>query len=105
MTGLKLNKYIVVLLGCFLLSRGSTLYSQDVLHEKIFVHTDKNYYQAGEIIWFRIFNVDQNKIIPTGISKLAYVEVIDSINTPVLQSKIRLENGAGIGSLMIPAGV
>jgi len=97
MTGLKLNKYIIILLCCFLLSHGSALYSQDILHEKIFIHTDKNYYHAGEIIWFRVFNVDKSRTIPTGLSKLAYIELLDSINKPVLQSKIRLENGAGNG--------
>jgi len=105
MTGLKVNKYIIILLCCFLLSQGSTLYSQEILHEKIFVHTDKNYYHAGEIVWFRVFNVDKSRTIPTGLSKLAYVELLDSINKPVLQSKIRLENGAGNGSLLIPPGV
>ena len=92
-------------LFCLLLAAGNHLFSQEVLHEKIFVHTDKNYYQTGDIIWFRIYNVDEQKLAPTNVSKLAYVEVLDSLNKPVLQAKIRLDSGSGNGSFMIPTAV
>lgn len=79
--------------------------AQKVLNEKIFVHTDRNYYQAGETIWFSIYCVDGNKFTPIDISKIAYVEVLDSVNKSVLQGKILLEKGGGKGSFTIPANV
>jgi hypothetical protein len=96
---------IKAFLFCLLLATGNHLFSQDVLHEKIFVHTDKNYYQTGDIIWFKIYNVEEEKIIPASVSKLAYVEVLDSVNKPVLQARIRLDSGAGNGSFFIPANI
>ncbi|MBL7698228.1 MAG: hypothetical protein JNK79_08725 [Chitinophagaceae bacterium] len=78
---------------------------QEVVHEKMFVHTDRNYYHTGEIIWFKIYNVDGAKFTPADISKIAYVEVIDSANKPVLQGKIALEGGRGNGSFTIPVNI
>lgn len=75
---------------------------QQVLYEKIFVHTDRSYYQTGEIIWFSLYCVEGSKFTPLDISKIAYVEVLDSANKPVLQGKVLLENGAGNGSFTIP---
>jgi hypothetical protein len=76
-----------------------------VVHEKIFVHTDKNSYQSGDIIWFRIFNIQSETQQPSTLSRLAYAEIIDGNDKPVLQSKIRLDSGAGNGSFAIPASV
>jgi hypothetical protein len=78
---------------------------QKVFHEKIFIHTDRNYYQTGEIIWMKIYNVDADKSVLATVSKLAYVELLDSLNKPVLQGKIKLDSGAGNGSFMIPSAV
>jgi hypothetical protein len=90
----------------FLLFAGSKLLcGQEVLHEKIFVHTDKNYYQTGDIIWLKIYNVDEDRIVPISVSKLSYVELLDSLNKPVMQARIRLDSGTGNGSLLIPSGV
>src|SRR4051812_43126060 len=77
-------------------------YSQNTLQEKQFVHTDKNFYLAGEIVWFKIYNISeaQNKLVD--VSKVAYVEIIDKGNSPILQAKINLQNGTGNGSFYIP---
>ncbi|MES1223333.1 MAG: hypothetical protein ABUT20_48005, partial [Bacteroidota bacterium] len=42
---------------------------------------------------------------PFGISKLAYVEVLDKNNKPVLQAKIPLKEGDGNGSLQLPVSL
>jgi len=51
-------------------------YNQQVLQEKLYVHTDKNFYLAGEICWFKIYNTDAFFHKPLGLSKLAYLEVL-----------------------------
>src|SRR5687768_15006987 len=101
-----INILIKNLLICYFVSTIEPIFSQNILHERIYVHTDKNYYQTGEIIWFRIYyNTNAEKFTPTVISKLAYVEIIDSVNRPVLQCKIRLGDGSGNGSFMLPASL
>src|SRR5436190_17255004 len=80
-------------------------YRQHYLQEKIFVHTDKNNYLTGEICWFKIYNVDAyfHKLLNFG--KVAYIEILDKDNRPVLQAKIALDNGTGNGSFYLPATV
>jgi len=77
-------------------------YTQQHLQEKLFLHLDKNVYLANEICWFKIYNVDAFYHLPIGISKIAYVELIDTKNNPVVQSKIAIAAGAGTGSIQIP---
>ncbi|HLZ88240.1 MAG TPA: hypothetical protein VKQ52_13390, partial [Puia sp.] len=76
-----------------------------VLQEKLFVHTDKSFYLAGELLWCRLYCVDGNTHRPQGVSRLAYVELLDQDNKPVLQGKIALEKGFGDGSFYIPPSI
>lgn len=76
-------------------------YRRHHLQEKIFVHTDKDHYLAGEIMWFKIYEADASFHKPTGISTVAYLELLDSDNRPVIQEKVALKNGAGNGSVNI----
>lgn len=78
-------------------------YRQHNFQEKIFVHTDKSYYQAGEIIWFKIYNTDAVNNMPADLSKVAYVEILDSAHHPLLQGKIGIHLATGQGSFYIPA--
>jgi hypothetical protein len=80
-------------------------YRGHTLMEKMYAHTDKNFYLAGEIIWFKLYNTDAlfHKLLD--ISKVAYVEILDTINTPVLQAKIGLSNGEGKGSFYLPQNI
>ena len=78
-------------------------YTKNNLQEKIYVHTDKNFYVANEICWFKIYNVDAIFNKPLSISKVAYVELIDNNNKAVWQEKIALNEGSGNGSILMPS--
>lgn len=71
--------------------------------EKIFAHTDKDLYLAGEIAWFKLYVVDADNNKPMDVSKLAYVEILNNEQKPVLQAKLSLDSGMGSGSLYLPA--
>jgi len=77
-------------------------YRQTALHEKVFAHTDKASYLTGEIIWFKLYVVDGTYHKPLDISKVAYVDVLDNNQVPVMQTKVALHNGKGSGSVYIP---
>ena len=77
-------------------------YRENMPQEKIYAHTDKNVYLAGEILWFKIYNVDASFHQFLDISKLAYVEVLDKDHKPVIQTKISLNEGLGNGSFSLP---
>jgi hypothetical protein len=77
-------------------------YHNQVLQEKIFVHTDCSDYLAGETIWFKLYAVDGAHHKPLDFSRIAYLELLDKENKPVLQAKVALENGFGNGSFYLP---
>jgi hypothetical protein len=80
-------------------------YQVQALQEKLFVHTDKTFYLAGEIIWFKIYAVDAMLNKPLDLSKVVYAEILDASNKPVLQAKIAMENATGNGSFVIPNSI
>jgi hypothetical protein len=87
------------------LSQAFDRFQQTHLQEKIFVHTDKLFYLSGEIIWFKLYTVDAGFFHMSDLSKVAYVEIINKDQKPLLQAKIFLRNGLGNGSLYLPLSV
>ena len=81
------------------------LYKQSALQEKIFVHTDKNIYLPGEILWFKVYCVDGNDHKPLNLSKVVYVDILDNNQNAVIQTKVSMKNGIGDGSVYIPVTV
>jgi hypothetical protein len=75
------------------------------IEEKIYAHTDKECYLAGEILWFKLYVVDAALHQPLNLSKLAYVEILSGEQRPVLQAKIALEDGFGNGSFQLPFSI
>jgi len=77
-------------------------YRAQRLEEKLYIHTDKEFYVTGEICWFKVYLVDATGHHPLDLSKVAYLEWLDMNNKPVLQSKIGLHKGHGDGSMFLP---
>lgn len=77
-------------------------FNQQSAQEKIYLHTDKNFYIAGEIIWFKVYYVGGATHRPLSLSKVAYVEILDRSNKPVAQAKISLTGKGGSGSFYLP---
>ena len=80
-------------------------YRAQYVQEKLYVHTDKNSYITGEICWFRVYCVDASDNMPSSVSKIGYVEILDKNNRPVLQQKVSLKPGEADGSLIIPVTI
>src|ERR1700681_3260853 len=70
--------------------------------EKLFVHTDKTFYLAGETVWLKVYAVDASFQKPLQTSSITYVEILNKDLKPVLQSKVSMINGSGNGSLTLP---
>ncbi|MEI2710981.1 MAG: hypothetical protein V9E96_18480 [Chitinophagaceae bacterium] len=77
-------------------------YNQQIFQEKIFVHTDKNFYLSGETIWFKLYNTEAVTNTPSPISKLAYVELLGSDSKAAIQLKIPINNSIGNGQFNLP---
>ncbi|HEY4334769.1 MAG TPA: hypothetical protein VGM89_02700 [Puia sp.] len=80
-------------------------YRAQRLQEKLYVHTDKDLYLAGEICWFKVYAVDAGSHHPLDMSKVVYLEWLDKDNKPVLQAKAGMEKGSGDGNLYLPLTV
>jgi hypothetical protein len=80
-------------------------YRINLPQEKLYVHTDQELYLTGESLWFKIYYVDGALHHPMDVSKVAYFEILDADNRPVLQTKIALKDGEGNGSLFLPATI
>jgi len=80
-------------------------YRVHALQEKTYAHLDRSFYLTGETLWFKIYTVDGAFHKQIGVSKVAYVEILDKANFPVLQGKIELTNGMGNGSFFLPASL
>ena len=80
-------------------------FPENTLQEKIFLHTDKTFYLAGELIWFKMYCVESSSHKLLDVSKVAYADVLDKNNKPVLQVKISLDKGEGNGSFYLPVSL
>lgn len=73
------------------------------LQEKVFVDTDKTIYTTGETIWLSAWCVDAAFHTPVELSKVLYLEVLDTEGQAWIQEKITLNGGRGKGQLFLPA--
>lgn len=73
------------------------------IRERVFVHTDKECYVAGEEIHVKFYTVDQN-FQPSALSKVGYVEICNH-QKPWIQLKLALDKGSGGGKVKIPSSL
>ncbi len=77
-------------------------YCSSFPREEIYVHTDRQEYVAGEDLWFKIYLIDRKSAKPSSESKIAYFEILNSENRPVVQNRIKLDKGFGPGQILLP---
>lgn len=68
--------------------------------EKVYLHTDKPYYNIGDTIWFKAYVLDRALLASTTKSGLLYVELYNDSAEVVRRVSIRLI--AGVGYAQIP---
>ena len=78
---------------------------QDAFYDKIYAHLNKPKYLTGETIWFKLYNFNTSNGLLSGISKIAYVELLTERLEPKLQVMVSLENGLGDGYLELPSSL
>ncbi|NSW93433.1 MAG: hypothetical protein HPY62_01860 [Bacteroidales bacterium] len=77
-------------------------YCQSVPWEDIFIHSDRDEYVAGENIWINLFLIDRHSGKLNAGAKIAYIEILNSENRPVVQKRLELSAGRGHGNLELP---
>lgn len=77
-------------------------FCRSVPFEDIYIHTDRDVYIAGEYLWFSTYLFDRQNSSLSSRSSYAYIELLNPVNQPVAQVKVRLENGTGGNCFILP---
>jgi len=68
--------------------------------EKIYLHYDKEYYVAGETIWFKAYLFSNGK--PSGISNNVIVQFLDSKGRVVANNYYPVTGAVAKGNILVP---
>jgi hypothetical protein len=77
-------------------------YTTAVPREEIYIHSDRDEYISGEDLWFNIYLIDRQSFKPSSGSKIAYFELLNPENRPIVQKRIMLDGGFGPGQIVLP---
>jgi hypothetical protein len=69
--------------------------------EKVYVHTDRDYYATGEDMWFKAYLVNGLSNYPTFSSNNLYVELVSPEAKIMSREILRLDNGMGTGDFKL----
>jgi len=114
-------KYLKPIVSCFILAvflSGSQLaaqtrsmgdlksriedYCRNTPWEEIFVHTDRDIYAAGEEMWFSSYLIDRQSGKLSSRSCVAYFELLNPDNMPVIQKRLLITDGICPGNAHLP---
>lgn len=90
-----MKKILVILL--FLAARG---FSQNLI-ESVYMHTDKDTYLPGEILWFKMYVLDSQNFKPSTVSQIGHVRILKPDGLEVFRTSVDLVDLKS-GSFLIP---
>ena len=70
--------------------------------EELYIVPDRNVYISGEDLYLKIYCLDRQTHKPSGLSRVAYVSLLDRTSNPVVRVKIWLNGQSGSGKFAIP---
>lgn len=84
---------------------GTTETIKDLPKEKVFVHYNTTFLFAGEYLYYRVYALNTDTGLLSGMSKIAYVELVGENGESFLKNKILLKNGLGQADFFLPATI
>lgn len=82
---------------------GMLLQSQEpVTFEKVYLHTDRDFYFLGDTIWYKAYLLDGQSLSRVADTQNLYIDLIDSKGKITQNQVLVCENGEASGSIMIP---
>lgn len=72
-----------------------------LFYEKTYIHTDRNYYAAGEDIWYKAYLTNAQLGVLTSTSANLYVELISPTSQVLSREIIHLDKGLGNGDFKL----
>jgi hypothetical protein len=78
------------------------VFSAKRLQEKVYVHTDRPYYYPGDKIWLSAFMNYRSASLMDTLSKVLYVDLINSDRITTQTLILKIDNGRASGAFSIP---
>ncbi|HEY0656414.1 MAG TPA: carboxypeptidase-like regulatory domain-containing protein [Chryseosolibacter sp.] len=75
------------------------------LTEQIYLHTDREYYYPGDPIWLKGYMNYSDPQLADSMSRVAYVELIDTSKKVISRSIFPIEYGTFDGQLIVPSSL
>ena len=72
-------------------------YNNNFTQEKVYLHLDNNGYIAGERLWFKAYVFKAASLLPTDMSRVLYVELLNPDGQLVERKTLRVDNGRTYG--------
>ena len=72
------------------------------MDETVFVHSNATTFVSGEKLFYKLYCLNASDNKPSAVSKVAYVELIDSDKKNIFKHKLFLENATAEGDFFIP---
>ncbi len=69
--------------------------------EKVYLHLDKPYYAIGDDIWFKAYTIDAKTSLPSLLSKILYVELINEKDSVSSHLKLQMRGGTAWGDFKL----
>ena len=73
--------------------------------ETVFLSTNATTFVTGETLYYKLNCLKLSNKTPSNVSKIAYVELVDSDKKTVFKNKIYLENTKGHGDYFVPTTI
>lgn len=80
-------------------------YRRQQVPEKVFVHTDKDVYAGGEIVWAAVYLTDGQSHRPDSLSKLIHLELRNAQDEIIKHIKLFPFDGHSAGDFSLPADI
>lgn len=76
-------------------------YNQQYTQERVYLHTDNNGYLPGETLWFKAYVFNGSSLLPTDMSKVLYVELLNPHGQVMDRRTLPVTNGRTYGDIKI----
>ncbi|MBE7176114.1 MAG: hypothetical protein INR69_06905 [Mucilaginibacter polytrichastri] len=80
-----------------------TLLREKMPGERLYVHTDRSYYAAGDTVWFKVYAFDEGSLQRTTKSGLVYLDYTDAAGRVISRHMVQIEYGLGAGCMVLDA--
>lgn len=72
-------------------------YNNNFTQEKVYLHLDNNGYIAGEKLWFKAYVFKASSLLPTDMSKVLYVDLLNPDGQLMERKTLKVDNGRTYG--------